>query len=218
MGFLPFKFLPAYPNIPTHGDHLPILILFLPDLLAHAWKTDKSYRPTPPRSLFKAALARIGDIVSKVDVWMGTQPENGLLSVDNTTEFYRLWSALQFVRDTDNHFCSTSIACVPTLGPLARTRCTASQRRTTECRAGRSLVTVSCGAASLWCISLAKSNVSGCLTSATTSSTWRRLCRLPETRRMYVIPFTRALQVRTHSHLSTTQSTQYLISCRWRRK
>jgi hypothetical protein len=31
------------------------------------------------------------------DTWSGTMPDNGLLSVDHTTEFYRLWSALQFV-------------------------------------------------------------------------------------------------------------------------
>lgn len=52
-----------------------------------------------PRSLFKAALARVDEMVARVkDTWSGHMPDNGLLSVDHTTEFYRLWSALQFVR------------------------------------------------------------------------------------------------------------------------
>lgn len=70
------------------------------DLLVHTWKADKLYRPQPvPRSLFKAALARVDEMVARVkDTWSGHMPDNGLLSVDHTTEFYRLWSALQFVR------------------------------------------------------------------------------------------------------------------------
>jgi len=65
----------------------------------NAWKADKFYRPASENmSLFKAVLQRISTMLDTVrPEWSGSPPENGVMSVDATTEFYRLWSGLQFV-------------------------------------------------------------------------------------------------------------------------
>jgi hypothetical protein len=65
----------------------------------HTWKVAHYYRtPEAPRSLLRAALARIEQMVARIkDTWSGHPPDNGVLSVDHSTEFYRLWSTLQFV-------------------------------------------------------------------------------------------------------------------------
>jgi cytoplasmic FMR1 interacting protein len=71
----------------------------LKEIILASWKADKFYRPPKEnRSLFKAALERIDEMVMKVkSVWGTSQPDNGVLAIDSTPEFYRLWSALQFV-------------------------------------------------------------------------------------------------------------------------
>ncbi|KAL6064809.1 Cytoplasmic FMR1-interacting protein [Balamuthia mandrillaris] len=71
----------------------------LQDLLQGCSWIDKHYRPSCPNlSLFKAALNRMSEMVARVKpTWSGHPPENGIISIDSTTEFYRLWSALQFV-------------------------------------------------------------------------------------------------------------------------
>lgn len=71
----------------------------LKELVTNAWKADKFYRPPPQNvSLFKSVLQRISTMLDSVrGMWSGTAPENGVMSVDYTTEFYRLWSALQFM-------------------------------------------------------------------------------------------------------------------------
>lgn len=71
----------------------------LRELVTNAWKADKFYRPpTQNVSLFKSVLQRISTMLDSVRMlWSGTNPDNGVMNVDYTTEFYRLWSALQFV-------------------------------------------------------------------------------------------------------------------------
>ncbi|GAM27817.1 hypothetical protein SAMD00019534_109930 [Acytostelium subglobosum LB1] len=69
------------------------------EIVANAWRADKFYRPSGNHtSLFKSVLQSISQILNTVRVeWSGTTPENGVINVDSSTEFYRLWSALQFV-------------------------------------------------------------------------------------------------------------------------
>jgi len=73
----------------------------LRDLVSNSWKADKLYRPTGQNfSLFKSVLSRISSMLDAVrGEWTGANnpPENHVMNVDHTTEFYRLWSALQFV-------------------------------------------------------------------------------------------------------------------------
>jgi len=71
----------------------------LRDIVVNAWRADRYYRPIRPApSLFKSVLARIDALLEGVRAeWSGGLPENGVMSVDTTYEFYRLWSALQFV-------------------------------------------------------------------------------------------------------------------------
>eukprot|EP01113_Clastostelium_recurvatum_P001498 TRINITY_DN1060_c0_g1_i3.p1 TRINITY_DN1060_c0_g1~~TRINITY_DN1060_c0_g1_i3.p1 ORF type:complete len:1328 (-),score=521.15 TRINITY_DN1060_c0_g1_i3:101-4084(-) len=69
----------------------------LRDIVTNAWRADKYYRPSYPHvSMFKSVLQRINHMLAPVrDEWMGT--DTGYIPIDSTTEFYRLWSALQFV-------------------------------------------------------------------------------------------------------------------------
>lgn len=47
-------------------------------------------------SIFEIILTRIKSFLDD-PVWVGTPPMNGVMNVDECTEFHRLWSALQFV-------------------------------------------------------------------------------------------------------------------------
>ncbi|UYV60204.1 CYFIP1 [Cordylochernes scorpioides] len=47
-------------------------------------------------SVFEVILTRIKSFLDD-PVWVGTPPMNGVMNVDECTEFHRLWSALQFV-------------------------------------------------------------------------------------------------------------------------
>jgi len=69
------------------------------EMVNNAWKADKFYRPSQSNvSLFKSVANRVSAMLDVVRAeWSGTAPENGVMSVDSTSEFYRLWSALQFV-------------------------------------------------------------------------------------------------------------------------
>eukprot|EP01090_Pellita_catalonica_P002598 TRINITY_DN12174_c0_g1_i2.p1 TRINITY_DN12174_c0_g1~~TRINITY_DN12174_c0_g1_i2.p1 ORF type:complete len:407 (+),score=69.07 TRINITY_DN12174_c0_g1_i2:276-1496(+) len=71
----------------------------LKDIADHTWKADQFYRPSPKNmSLLKAAFAKLDATVSNVSqIWANPIADNGVLPVDSTNEFYRLWSALQFV-------------------------------------------------------------------------------------------------------------------------
>ncbi|KAN0039438.1 hypothetical protein ACTA71_001632 [Dictyostelium dimigraforme] len=71
----------------------------LNDMVANAWRADKFYRPSEQNfSLFKSVLQRFSSILNIVrHDWSGAPPDNGVICVDSSTEFYRLWSALQFV-------------------------------------------------------------------------------------------------------------------------
>ncbi len=73
--------------------------LFLSSVYYQRLSADKFYRPPPQTvSLFKAVLQRISAMLDSVrPEWSGTAPENGVISVDSSSEFYRLWSGLQFV-------------------------------------------------------------------------------------------------------------------------
>eukprot|EP01133_Synstelium_polycarpum_P001207 gene1207-1395_t len=69
------------------------------EIVGNAWRADKFYRPTGDNtSLFKNVLQRLSIILNSVRAeWSGLAPDNGVINVDSSTEFYRLWSALQFV-------------------------------------------------------------------------------------------------------------------------
>jgi len=71
----------------------------LNDIISNAWRADKFYRPSDENhSLFKSVLQRFSFILNIVrGEWSGQAPDNGVINVDSSTEFYRLWSALQFV-------------------------------------------------------------------------------------------------------------------------
>eukprot|EP01116_Phalansterium_solitarium_P006992 TRINITY_DN1943_c1_g1_i3.p1 TRINITY_DN1943_c1_g1~~TRINITY_DN1943_c1_g1_i3.p1 ORF type:complete len:369 (-),score=133.49 TRINITY_DN1943_c1_g1_i3:126-1232(-) len=71
----------------------------LREMVNNAWIADKMYRAPPaPMSMFKAFLQKISQILDAVrPEWAGSQPTNGVMNVDATSEFYRLWTALQFV-------------------------------------------------------------------------------------------------------------------------
>lgn len=95
---------PLYVTASTVGTHVQEQAValapgVLKDLTIASWKADKFYRPSKHNlSLFKAALARIDELVARVkDMWAPAPADNSLLAVDSTREFYRLWSALQFV-------------------------------------------------------------------------------------------------------------------------
>ena len=47
-------------------------------------------------SIFEVILNRIKGFLEDA-VWHGKSPVNGVLNIDECTEFHRLWSALQFV-------------------------------------------------------------------------------------------------------------------------
>lgn len=47
-------------------------------------------------SIFEVILTRIKSYLDD-PMWSGTPPMNGVMNIDECTEFHRLWSALQFV-------------------------------------------------------------------------------------------------------------------------
>jgi len=48
-------------------------------------------------SMFEVLMQRIKGILTTDDqVWNGPPPVNGVMSIDECQEFYRLWSAIQF--------------------------------------------------------------------------------------------------------------------------
>ena len=46
--------------------------------------------------MFEVVLHRIQSFLH-AEVWSGPPPANGVMNVEECTEFYRLWSAIQFV-------------------------------------------------------------------------------------------------------------------------
>ena len=47
-------------------------------------------------SIFETVLNRIKAMLTE-SVWHGEKPANGIMNIDECTEFHRLWSAIQFV-------------------------------------------------------------------------------------------------------------------------
>lgn len=47
-------------------------------------------------SVFEIVLTRIKSFLDD-PVWHGALPANGVMNIDECTEFHRLWSAIQFV-------------------------------------------------------------------------------------------------------------------------
>lgn len=86
-------------NFLESHSNLSVAPQSLKEIVSNAWKADKLYRnPTQNFSLFKYILNRLRNILDAVkSEWSGSAPDNGVLNVDHSTEFYRLWSALQFV-------------------------------------------------------------------------------------------------------------------------
>lgn len=74
-------------------------LTILNDLVSTSWRVDGLYRP--PRenySLFAHALQRIGQIIDKVrPTWTRSSPTNGVIDMETSLEFYRLWSAMEYV-------------------------------------------------------------------------------------------------------------------------
>ena len=47
-------------------------------------------------TMFEIVLQRIKSFLDD-PVWQGSEPINGVMNIDECTEFHRLWSAIQFV-------------------------------------------------------------------------------------------------------------------------
>jgi cytoplasmic FMR1 interacting protein len=47
-------------------------------------------------SMFEVVLSRIKACLVG-PLWHGNEPTNGVMNIDDTSEFHRLWSAIQFV-------------------------------------------------------------------------------------------------------------------------
>lgn len=47
-------------------------------------------------SIFEVVLSRLRSFLDD-PIWVGPPPANGVMNIDECTEFHRLWSALQFV-------------------------------------------------------------------------------------------------------------------------
>ena len=47
-------------------------------------------------SLFKVVLDKVTSFLDS-KIWQGSPPANGIFDIDDSTEFHRLWSTLQFV-------------------------------------------------------------------------------------------------------------------------
>lgn len=47
-------------------------------------------------SMFEIVLTKIKEFLGDA-IWQGTPPANGVMNIDECTEFHRLWSAVQFV-------------------------------------------------------------------------------------------------------------------------
>ena len=65
-----------------------------------AWRADKFYRVSDQHiSLFKAAMQKLYDILGNVrHEWAPVGGgDSGVIPIESTTEFYRFWSAVQFV-------------------------------------------------------------------------------------------------------------------------
>lgn len=72
----------------------------LNDLTTSAWRADKFYRVGDQHiSLFKAAMQKLYDILGNVrHEWAPVGGgDSGVIPIESTTEFYRFWSAVQFV-------------------------------------------------------------------------------------------------------------------------
>ena len=46
--------------------------------------------------MFEIVLTRIKSYLEDA-LWQGMEPVNGVMNIDECTEFHRLWSAIQFV-------------------------------------------------------------------------------------------------------------------------
>jgi cytoplasmic FMR1 interacting protein len=97
---------PLYVNLQRVGQHLAAkgdskCPPAIQEIIVNAWRSQSFYRPDvalTSGSLFKAVLLRIDAMMDHVrPEWCGGPPDNGVMAVDSTTEFYRLWSALQLV-------------------------------------------------------------------------------------------------------------------------
>eukprot|EP00727_Mastigamoeba_balamuthi_P007648 m51a1_g3503 hypothetical protein (1525) ;mRNA; r:844019-848861 len=71
------------------------------DLAMNSWAADKLYRsPEHNMSLLRLALGHINSMLDSVrPEWTGQShpPENGVMDVEGPYEFYRLWTALEFI-------------------------------------------------------------------------------------------------------------------------
>eukprot|EP01119_Soliformovum_irregulare_P019520 TRINITY_DN6199_c0_g1_i4.p1 TRINITY_DN6199_c0_g1~~TRINITY_DN6199_c0_g1_i4.p1 ORF type:complete len:1378 (-),score=485.69 TRINITY_DN6199_c0_g1_i4:58-4191(-) len=85
-------FLQNYPQLAKSPE-------ILQELVNNSWKADRLYRPSVENfSLFACVLQKLNEMLDSVrGEWTSSSTENGVMNVDYTTEFYRLWSGLQFV-------------------------------------------------------------------------------------------------------------------------
>ena len=81
--------LQIVPNIEKLGTAKQALIAKEGDLLTRE-------RLCCGLSIFEIILTRIKGFLDDA-VWHGKPPANGVINIDECTEFHRLWSALQFV-------------------------------------------------------------------------------------------------------------------------
>jgi len=69
------------------------------DLVLNAKNTDQFYRTSPENSsIFKFVLSRVALLLEAVrTLWSGSAPENGIMHIEISNEFYRLWSCFLFI-------------------------------------------------------------------------------------------------------------------------
>ncbi|XP_015370869.1 PREDICTED: cytoplasmic FMR1-interacting protein [Diuraphis noxia] len=81
--------LQIVPNIERYGTAKQVTIARDGDLLTRE-------RLCCGLSIFEVVLSRLRGMLDD-PVWVGPPPQNGVMNIDECTEFHRLWSALQFV-------------------------------------------------------------------------------------------------------------------------
>mmetsp|Transcript_22337 Transcript_22337/g.32537 ORF Transcript_22337/g.32537 Transcript_22337/m.32537 type:complete len:1588 (+) Transcript_22337:206-4969(+) len=91
---------------------VPPVLSNIPDMCQRL--VDMNSSVSESKSLFKFFLRRVEEIMYQLNLtgeWQGHPPPNGVLDVENSHEFHRLWSTLNFL------FCVQEVA--PTEGTLA---------------------------------------------------------------------------------------------------
>lgn len=79
-----------------HDDKKNRSILFQQAMIAREGDLLTRERLCCGLSIFEVVLSRLRSFLDD-PIWVGPPPANGVMNIDECTEFHRLWSALQFV-------------------------------------------------------------------------------------------------------------------------